>query len=328
MADRGHAKALLLGGLALAVGGGLVFAAGSTVAVLVLARSLSGASIGCFTPAARAIAATIDQSRAGEQLGRLAASELAGFTVGPVVGGALVEPFGVRVPFLLFAALAAVAFVLLAPRHVPVLPTGAESARPSLALLRYRGVVVATLFALVLFLPVGIYDSLWDRYLTDLGASNAFIGFTFALYSVPFITLSTFGGRLADRVGHIRACIVGTTAITPLVMLYGLLDAPLALALVTTVEAIFQALAVPAAQAAMADAAPPGRAAAGQGLAGATQLAGAALSAFVAAPVYGRWGAEVVFTGAAVVLAVIGVTAVVIHRRPALPVSPVSATAR
>jgi hypothetical protein len=71
---------------------------------------------------------------------------------------------------------------------------------------------------------------------------------------------------------------------------------------------------VPAAQAAMADAAPAGRAAAGQGLAGATQLAGAALSAFVAAPVYGQWGPEVVFLGAGLVLAVIGVIAVVLHR--------------
>jgi MFS family permease len=314
LADRGHAKALILGGLALAVAGGIVFAAGSTVVVLVLARSLAGASVGCFTPAARAIAATLDPEHAGEQLGRLAAAELGGFTVGPVIGGALVGPFGVRVPFLVFAALAALAFVLVAPRPVPALATGAESARPSLSLLHHRGVVVATLFALALFLPVGIYDSLWDRYLTDLGASNAFIGATFALYSVPFITLSTFGGRLADRLGHVRACVIGLVAITPLTALYGFFDVPLVLALITTVEATFQALAVPAAQAAMADAAPPGRAAAGQGLAGATQLAGAALSAFVAAPVYGHWGPEIVFIGAGVVLAVIGIAAVLIHR--------------
>jgi predicted MFS family arabinose efflux permease len=328
LADRGHPKGLLLGGLAVAVAGGVIFAAGSTVAVLVLARSLAGASIGCFTPAARAIVASLEPQRSGEHLGRLAAAELGGFTVGPVVGGALVGPFGVRVPFLVFAALAALAFLLLAPRRVPALPTGAESARPSLALLRHRGVVVATLFALVLFLPVGIYDSLWDRYLTDLGASNAFIGLTFALFSIPFITLSTLGGRVADRLGHIRACIIGTTAITPLVVVYGLLDSPVALALVTVVEAVFQALAVPAAQAAMADAAPIGRAAAAQGLAGATQLAGAALSAFVAAPVYGRWGAEVVFTGAALVLVAIAAVAMAIHRRPAVEPVPVNAGAR
>jgi MFS family permease len=318
LADRGHAKGLLLGGLALAVVGGIVFAVGSTVVVLVLARSFTGASIGCFTPAARAIAATIDPNRAGEQLGRLAAAELGGFTVGPVVGGVLVGPFGVRVPFLLFAGLAAVAFVLVAPRPVPALVTRSDSARPSLALLRHRGVLVATLFALALFLPVGIYDSLWDRYLTDLGASNAFIGLTFALYSIPFVTLSTFGGRLADRLGHIRACVIGLVAITPLTAVYGFIEVPIALAVVSSVEATFQALAVPAAQAAMADAAPEGRAAAGQGLAGATQLAGAALSAFVAAPVYGRWGAEMVFLGAGVVLLLIGVVAVLLHRGTAV----------
>jgi predicted MFS family arabinose efflux permease len=327
LADRGHAKALLLGGLALAVAGGVVFAAGSTVVVLVLARALSGASVGCFTPAACAIAATLAPDRAGEHLGRLAAAELGGFTVGPVVGGALVGPLGVRVPFLVFAVLAAIAFALLAPRPVPALATGSESARPSLGLLRIRGVVVATLFALALFLPVGIYDSLWDRYLTDLGASNTFIGLTFALYSVPFITLSTMGGRLADRLGHVRACTIGLAAITPLTAVYGFVDVPVALALITTVEATFQALAVPAAQAAMADAAPPGRAAAAQGLAGATQLAGAAGSAFVAAPVYGRFGPEVVFAGAGVVLAGIGLVALALHRQ-VQPSAVVSAGAR
>jgi MFS family permease len=321
LADRGHAKGLLLGGLLLAVLGGLLFAWGSAIAVLVLARSLSGASVGCFTPAARAIVASVERGRSGEHLGRLASAELAGFTMGPVVGGALVGPFGLRTPFLLFSALAGVAFVLVAPRPVPSLPTGAESSRPSMALLRRRGVVVATLYALALFLPVGVFDSLWDRYLTDLGASNAFIGFTFALYSVPFIALATSGGRIADRLGHVRACAIGLAAVAPLTAVYGFIGVPIALALVSTVEAVFQALAVPAAQAAMADACPPGRAAAGQGLAGSAQLAGAALSALIAAPVYGRFGAEVVFLATGLVLVALGAAALALAR-PRSPAGP------
>jgi predicted MFS family arabinose efflux permease len=313
LADRGRAKRLLLGGLALAVVGSTAFAFGSTLLALLGSRALVGAAAGCFIPAARAIAAGSRPDGAGESLGRLAQADLAGFATGPIIGGLLVGPLGLRSTFLFFALVAAVALVLLAPRTMPTLPTTAESSRPSLELLRYRGVVVATLLALALFLPVGVFDSLWDRYLTDLGGGNLLVGLTFLMYGLPFVALAAAGGRLAERVGHVRISLYGLAMLVPMTAVYGVIRSPLVLAIIPMFEAVAQAATVPASQAAMAAACPPGRAAAGQGLAGAVQLAGAAAAALVAAPIYGRSGPMAVFGLAALVMGLLAIAAAALH---------------
>jgi predicted MFS family arabinose efflux permease len=319
LADRGGAKLLLVGGLALAVVGSTVFAYGTDLAVLLLARALIGAADGCFIPAARAIVAGSDPARAGERLGRLARVDLAGFVTGPIIGSVLVGPLGLRNTFLAFAVLALLALIGLAPRDVPPLPTTLESSRPSLVLLRDRQIGVAVVLALVLFLPVGVYDALWDRYLTDLGGSNLLIGLSFLLYGLPFVLLAAWGGRLADRVGHVRIAIVGVIALVPLVVSYGVIHSAVILAVLPMAEAVIQAATVPAAQAAMADACPPGRAAAGQGLAGATQLAGAAAAALVAAPIYAHLGSVAVFVTIGAFMLGLAFVAIAMRRGAATP---------
>jgi MFS transporter, DHA1 family, tetracycline resistance protein len=317
MADRGHAKALLLAGLGVAVAGGLLFAVGTSLPVFVVARGLGGVSVGLFVPAARAIAATVDRTRVAQNLGRLAGFELAGFVTGPVVAAALADPLGLKAPFVFFAGVAAVAFAQLLPRRLPELPSSAASSRPSLSLLADRGVVVACLLALALFLPVGIYDSLWAKYLGERGASTLFIGISLTMYGVPFALLASRGGRLADRTGPVRAALLALIVVAPMTAMYGVLRVPVLILLVALVEATVQAVAVPAAQAAMAQACPPDRVAAGQGLAGAVQLAGAAMTALVAAPIYEALGPEAVFGLAAIAIAIIGSIAAVLARRGA-----------
>jgi MFS family permease len=331
LADRGWAKRLLLGGLVLAAVGGVGFALAGTLAALVASRALVGAAAGCFIPAARAIVASVDPERSGENLGRLARVDLAGFATGPIIGSVLFGVIGLRGTFLFFAVVAAVAFVLLAPRPLPVLATTAESSRPSLVLLRRRRVVVATLLALALFLPVGVFDSLWDRYLTDLGGSNLMIGLTFALFALPFVALTAVAGRLADRVGHVRISLYGLALLVPCTALYGVFRSVPVLVVLPMLEAVAQAATVPASQAAMADACPPGRAAAGQGLATATQLAGAATAALIAAPVYSQLGPRTLFAATAAVMGLLTVAALVLNtaaNRAATGTALVSADAR
>ena len=309
LADRGRAKRLLLSGLGLAAIGGVGFAIAQSLPMLLASRALIGAAAGCFIPAARAIAASIDPARAGENLGRLARVDLAGFATGPIIGSLLFEVVGLRGTFVFFAVVAAAALVLLAPRPLPSLPTSAESSRPSLVLLSRRRVLVATLLALALFLPVGVFDSLWDRYLTDLGGSNLLVGLTFALFALPFVTLTAPAGRLADRLGHVRISLWGLAVLVPCLALYGVFRSIPVLVLLPMVEAVAQAATVPASQAAMAAACPPGRAAAGQGLATSAQLAGAALAALLAAPVYENQGPGILFAGTAAVVAALAAAA-------------------
>ncbi|MFZ9676420.1 MAG: MFS transporter, partial [Ilumatobacteraceae bacterium] len=113
LADRGHAKSLLIIGTLLAIVANLIFASGSSLWVFVLARAIGGMSTGCFMPPAYALMASLSTSGTSERMGAMRGIELAGFVTGPVIGGFLVGPFGLRWPFALFSMTAAVATLIV-----------------------------------------------------------------------------------------------------------------------------------------------------------------------------------------------------------------------
>ena len=166
-----------------------------------------------------------------------------------------------------------------------------------------------------LFLPIGVYDALWDRYLTDRGATNFIVGLSFLLYGLPFVLLSRYGGRLADKWGALRVALYAIFIVAPITGSYGLFTTPVAIIIVSMVEGIFQAISVPASQATMAAVAPPGRAAAAQGLSGASNLVAASLMAFTSPLLYGRYGPATTFIVAACLMLLISVTAQMMARK-------------
>jgi len=315
LADRGHSKRLLLVGLGLAVIGGLMFAASSSLMMFVIARGILGMSNGTFLPAARAIAAGMSEIGVAERLGRMGGIELTGFVTGPLIGGVLVGPLGLRWPFVVCASAAAIAWIALAPRQLPQPLRSTSHERLAVDLLRLRDMRVGILLSIALFLPVGVFDALWDRYLTDRGASNTVVGLSFLLYGIPFALLAARGGRMADRIGPVRACLLALTVAAPLTAMYGLIAVPAVVIVLAMVEGSAQALAVPSAQAAVAAAAPPGRATAAQGLAGSGQLLAAAIASFTAPALYGALGSEAVFAIAGAAVAAFGCAAWVLSRR-------------
>jgi MFS family permease len=314
LADRGHSKRLLLAGLVVAVIGSVLFAGSSSLIGFVVARGVVGLSNGLFQPAARAIAASMSNENVAERLGRLGGVELAGFVTGPVVGGILVGPLGVRWPFIVCGAIALGAALALAPRSLPAPPTVERTKRLGLDLLRLREMQVGVLLSVALFFPVGMYDAILDRYLTDRGASNVLIGISFLLYGIPFALLAARGGRLADRRGAYRLSLVAIAFVAPLTAAYGLLTVPLMIMSVFFIEGSVQALGVPASQAFVAQAAPLGRASAAQGLAGSMNLLAAAVSAFTAPIIYERWGAGVTFSAAGLTVVLCAGLAAARHR--------------
>jgi len=209
LADRGYAKRLLLLGTVLSVVGNIVFATGASLPQFALGRALVGAAFGCFAPAARALIASMGTAHAAQRLGRISAAELAGFAIGPALGGILAGPLGLRWPFAVFAGAAVAAFFMVLTAHVPVLEGHAASQRLSFDLLRNRQVLVAVLLCLSLALPVGLYDALWGRFLGDLGAEEWLVGLSLTAYALPFVLLASRGGRLADRRGALPVARVG-----------------------------------------------------------------------------------------------------------------------
>jgi predicted MFS family arabinose efflux permease len=308
----------MVAGLGLSIVSMVLFALSNDLWQFTFARALSGLAFGCFAPATRSIVARLDADNVGRNLGRLASTELGGFITGPVIGATFASAFNLDAPFWVLAVVVAIVLAAIARRPIPGdVPTEALTSTSSgiaLDLLRYREVVVATLLALALILPVGIYDSLWSRYLQDRGASTLFIGITLTMYGVPFIALASRGGRLADRTGPFHAAFVCLVLVSPLIALYGVITIPIVIVSVALVEAIVQAVAVPASQAAMAIACPPERLAAGQGLAGAAGQAGAGVVALVAAPVYESAGPGFLFAAAAVATLALGGVAWLVHK--------------
>lgn len=315
-ADKGEPRRFVLAALVLACVGSTLFAFGSTLGMFIIARAVGGASLGMSGPAVRAITANIDKTRAAERLGRLRGVELAGFTGGPLIGAILIEPFGLRGAFLIFSCVAVIALLVVWSRDLPSLPATGDSGKLSFDLLRLLPVRAAVLASSALFLPVGIYDALWDRYITDRGGNNFQVGLTFLLYTIPFIVLGAAGGRLADRRGAVSMTVVGLFLTAPLVLVYGLLPSAELLVGFAIVEGVIGALSIPATQSLMASVAPRGRAAAAQGLAGSGDLVAATLMALVAPMLYGTHGPGLTF-GFAATLMVISGTAVALMLRTA-----------
>ncbi|MFM8858431.1 MAG: MFS transporter [Actinomycetota bacterium] len=314
LADRGRARHLLIAGTILAVIGNLVFALGSSLAVFVLARAIAGSASGCFLPPARALMASLDTERVSERLGALGGIELAGFVTGPVIGGLLVGPFGLRLPFIVFACSALIATVIVSTQHLPTLTWMAGTQRLAFGLLRHRSVLVPILFLVSLALPVGLYDSLWDRFLTDLGASDTLVGVSLAVYAIPFVLLSRAGGRLADRRGQVGIAFMAVIVVAPLTALYGVFTSPFLPITIGVIESCAQAGGAPAAQGLLARGAPPGRAGAAQGLAGACTQLVAAVVAMLATWGNGYLSAPELFTIAGISVLIMGTVARVLAR--------------
>jgi MFS family permease len=324
LGDRGHARRLLVVGVLLNLLALLWFAFGTELWQFTAARGLAGLATGMFLPAARASLVRADPARTGQLLGRFAGTETGGFMLGPVIGTAIYQLFGLKAPFLVVAAVMVAVLVVLLRSPLPgtkvVRPTDPATSPPrtnvlsSFALLRYRGVVVAVLLQLSVFLPVGIYESLWARYLTDRGATTLLIGFGLTLYGLPFILAAPRGGRLADRIGPVRSSTIGMLVVIPATAAYGLLAAPLLITAMALIEAVGNATAVPGAQTAMARSCPRERLTAGQGLSGAVSMLGAGFAAVVAAPVYEAFGGGVLFTGAGVLMGMLVAAAQIVDR--------------
>jgi MFS family permease len=315
LADRGHGKKLIQFGLGLAALGSIIFALGDSLFVFIIGRGIVGASIGLTFPAVRALAAHLDESRSAERLGAVAGMEIGGFVSGPLIGSLIIGPFGLDATFLLFGALAVVALFIVSPRKFPELTSTAESQRLSFDLMRIRSVRVALILTLAVTFPTGMFDALWDRFLDDLGGNNAMTGLTFAVYGLPFILFSARAGKLIDKRSPIAVVLWLIIPISLLTISYGVVKQPWVILGIGLVEGILQATMMPAALAAIAKAAPLGRASAAQGLSGAVNVFGQMVAAFIAPTIYGAYGAFVTFFAVAIGIAAIAGMAGIMHLR-------------
>jgi MFS family permease len=158
LADRRHLRAMLAGGIAVALLGLAGMIAAERLWEFVAARVLLGLGSGCVGPAVRRVVVTRDPARAGKALGVLGVFELGGFLLGPVLASLLDRLWGLRAPFIaLVALLLAVAPLALAAD----LPNAAIARERQVlrALLARRGVRASLLAGLAFYLTVGVFEA-------------------------------------------------------------------------------------------------------------------------------------------------------------------------
>lgn len=317
IADRGHARRLMVVGVAIDVVGLLVLGFGTTIWVLILGRALSGLGAGMTMPALRRLVIVGDPDRLGDNLGLLLACDVAGFAAGPLLSALLVGPFGLPAPYIVVAVAASVCLPIVLRQRVH--DPGVESvSATSFDLLRSPHFRAAVSMGVAMWMMIGTFDALWVVVLDDLGADEWIANIGITVFVVPLIILGERGGRLAQRLGPFRLGPIGLGIGAVAMFAYGLMPTGIAMLAVGVVHAVNDGITVSSTSVAVGLVTPEGRHASAQGLLGGVQTLMAGVAAVVAGVVYDTAGRTTAYAVCSVVMLVlIGYTVSVTRLRSA-----------
>ncbi|MFM8626334.1 MAG: MFS transporter [Actinomycetota bacterium] len=301
LADKGHAKTMILVGVAVQLVGNLMMGFGQSFWILFLARFIMGVGGGMITPAARRVIIVSDPRNMGTNLGLFVSFDVGGFAIGPVVSALTVDTLGLPVPFVSAAVLMAIVGVGLAVSHIDeAAAEDAPSQRLAFDLLRIAPCAGAVVIGLSLYLMIGTFDTLWSVMMADIEAETWIANLGITLFALPMLFLGPIGGRLTQRIGPFVAAICGLTTASLFMSLYGILDSPNAMLGVGVMHGIVDGLTITAGSAAVAMTVPRERLAAAQGLYGGMQTVMGGLASVVAGWSYGAVGRTGSFVGTTV----------------------------
>ena len=300
LADRGHARILLLGGLVTNVAGLLLVASASTAPQFVGGRALMGLGIGAAYPAMRQSIAFADPGNIGKNLGGLMSFDVVGFLMGPAIAAVLVGHIGIRWPFVIAASLSAIFLpVTWGTTFGSPDPSAKDQPRLAIALLRHRWMQSACAYGLAFFVMIGIFDALWAVRIDDLRGAYFYVTLGIIIFAAPMVLLSQRGGTWVERTGPFRTGAFGLTIGAGCLCLYGLVPIPWVLILVGVVHATNDGMTASSVPVAVSLAAPPEQLAGAQGLVGAAQTLSGGVAAMTAGAVYDRFGPIATYVGGA-----------------------------
>lgn len=306
LADRTARKPFMVAGLVVAGVATMLPLIFTGPAAFFVLRALAGVGTAAFDPSARGqVTDTTPPERRGEAFGLWGAAQMGGLLLGPAFGGFVAFVLGVEAIFVLCAAAALVASVIVAAwlREVPRQSTGAVlgptpmtevnpetssglersvASGRSPARLVNRILATAVIINLGAYFGIGAYEVVWSLYLSDLGASLGFIGLTVTAFGLPVLLLSPYAGRLVDRRGALTFALLGTLASSVAAVLYTLPTDPLWFIPLSLFEGAGYAFAGPALYAIVALGSPAGRASTAQGIFGASGTFGFIVASVVA----------------------------------------------
>lgn len=309
-ADQGRAKTMLISAVLLGVLGLLLMAYGNSLTQLTIARGIGGLATGCWAPAARATAIARRPQHTARRLSYIAMGDTSGLVIGPLVGSVLATVFSIRLAFVVFAVLVVLLLPLIFASTI-VEVTGTTTSTKITELVSRRPVLQAVVLGVALFLPVGMYETIWGKHISNLGGSTFVIALSVALYGLPYMVMAPVGGRLGDRIGPARVAIFGSVALVLVTVVTGVPRNYWVLIPIGMIEAAISAIAYPNALAAVSRAASAREQATAQGLAGGASIAGAGVMALISGPVFDFAGPFITFSTCA---AFVAAGALVAHR--------------
>ena len=303
LADRGHARVMIVLGMVFNVAGLLGMAYGSTFVVLLISRFVMGVGVGLAYPAARRIVILADPDHLGQNLGRMLAADVGGFAVGPAISAVLVGPFGIAAPFLLIAALTVAMYPLIARTRVAETDVDAEvPPRFAFDLLRIRPYLAALSMGAAVFMMIGSFDALWALVLDDLNASDLIANLGITLFAVPMVLFASIGGRLAQSVGPFRLGTFGLLVGAGAMFAYGYAPSGGIMLAISLVHATNDGFTVSSCGVAVGLVVPGERQASGQGLLGGVETLTAGVAATAIGQLYEHFGRTVAYTSCAVMM--------------------------
>ncbi len=327
--DRGHVALMVRGGIGIAAVAMLASAVAAQFWAFLLARLLLGLGSGMVGPAIRRVVITRDPAHVGANLGRLAAFDVAGFVLGPLIAAVAAEAFGLRAPFWLLAAILFGVLGLSLRLDLAAGPVSTQR-RVIRGLFTIPAMRATLSVAVAFYVTVGMFEAIWAVLLRDQGAETWLIGLTLSLFTIPMIFLAPIGGRVAQRRGPMKVVTVSLSIAAACTFAYGVLPSLWLLLGVSIIHAIADSFTMPSNQVAAALAGPPEQASSAQGLLGATGLATAGITGLVAGALYEEWGRFAVTTTSAAVMVVFILAARALMAGPepdARPVDPSPAEA-
>jgi MFS family permease len=304
LADRGHARAVVIIGVAVNAVGLLLMGFGTTLPIILAGRIVSGIGIGAATPAIKRIVILADPEHLGQNLGRLLAADVFGFAMGPAISAVLVGPFGISAPFVVVA----VATAVLLPFVAGVAVEESRDAAPrllALDLLRVKPFAGAVLYGAVAFVMIGTFDALWAVVHHDLGTTEWIANLGIVLFALPLAALGPFGGRLAQTFGPFRLGAIGLVVGAMFMFSYGLLPTGGIIFAFAMVHAVSDGITISSAGVAAGLVVPEERQAGAQGVLGAGEAIAAGLMAIVTGALYENYGRATAYVVCAIVMLVL-----------------------
>ena len=290
-ADLGYGSLMMKAGLlfCIAATAWMVFA--DSLPEWIASRGALGFGAGMVRPAIKRLVFIDNPANAGYALGVLAAYETAGFLIGPVIAAFVNTWFGLSETFVLLTILLVIVFPLVVGVHVPAAKTPPGKAI-LLELIKLPAMQSCLAMGAAFWITMGVFEVIWAIFLSDLGATQIFIGLSMSLFGLPMVFISPRAGSLAQRRGPLRVAILSIGVAILCMFSYGFIDNIWVICIPLCIHAIADAFTMPATQFAVARASGEDAIASGQGLFGAIGMLIAAVTASVGGWLYDLSGAS------------------------------------